>query len=322
MSNSSYLIPLAVGAAFGLALEHGRIIEPTLIQGQFALFHHNAMIKMFLTASAVSMLGFATLEAVFKKETSRSTFTVDFQRGLYAVIVGPALLGMGMAISGSCPGTVFAQLGAGSFGALFVLAGGLCGAYGFSVFFRYLEAKRETELLSEPKLSTETVSFNDFINKKFKTTLTVHQLSYYMGGAMLALVLLLEILVPWRSDLAQVMPNATLLTANPPILSGILIGCAQITLQYFQKRVLGSSSSYSCIVGNCLQGSVECPYLDRMACNFTWQVCLMGGITLGAFLSSTYSGAVYVGLPLTLWTAIKFFFSGAVMVFGGQLAGT
>ena len=53
---------------------------------------------------------------------------------LKADIIGGLILGAGIAISGACPGTSLAQLGAGYRDALFIIAGGIAGAlvYGYN----------------------------------------------------------------------------------------------------------------------------------------------------------------------------------------------
>ena len=44
-------------------------------------------------------------------------------------IIGGILFGIGWAITGACPGPIFAQIGAGEYPALATLAGGVLGAF-------------------------------------------------------------------------------------------------------------------------------------------------------------------------------------------------
>ena len=59
-------------------------------------------------------------------------------------LVGGLLLGAGISIAGVCPGTVFAQIGAGYRDAWFTVAGGVLGAMAFG----YLEPQLRPILLS------------------------------------------------------------------------------------------------------------------------------------------------------------------------------
>lgn len=57
--------------------------------------------------------------------------TTKFDKGLLSLAAGAFILGTGLTVAGSCPGTVFAQVGAGSSQAWLVLAGGLVGAFSY-----------------------------------------------------------------------------------------------------------------------------------------------------------------------------------------------
>ncbi len=84
------------------------------------------LILTFAVAVAVTSLG---LHAVRKQERSR------LSRGRMhpGIIPGAALFGIGWALTGACPGVVFAQLGEGQLLALVSLAGVLAGnaIYGY-----------------------------------------------------------------------------------------------------------------------------------------------------------------------------------------------
>ncbi|MDE3058796.1 MAG: YeeE/YedE family protein [Bacteroidota bacterium] len=50
----------------------------------------------------------------------------QFNKGF---IIGGLIFGLGWAITGACPGPIFAQIGAGEYPAVFTLAGALTGAF-------------------------------------------------------------------------------------------------------------------------------------------------------------------------------------------------
>ena len=49
------------------------------------------------------------------------------------VIIGGTLFGAGWAITGACPGPIYAQIGGGEWMALITLAGALVGMYGYAM---------------------------------------------------------------------------------------------------------------------------------------------------------------------------------------------
>ncbi|MBI1238684.1 MAG: YeeE/YedE family protein [Alphaproteobacteria bacterium] len=120
------LTGVLMGIVFGFALEKGRVFEPGVIVGQMQLSNF-IMLKVFLTAIATGSLALAAL-------TGFEIVTLHPKATFYAAdVIGGGLLGVGIALAGACPGTVLAQAGAGYRDALFTLAGGLAGAFVYSI---------------------------------------------------------------------------------------------------------------------------------------------------------------------------------------------
>lgn len=126
-----------MGAVFGFALEKSRVFEPGMIVGQMQL-RNFIMLKIFLTAVATGLIVLAVMNGLFEvKLHPKAT--------LYgANVMGGLLLGAGITLAGACPGTVFAQIGAGYRDAWATLVGGLAGA----LTFGYLEPALKPVLLS------------------------------------------------------------------------------------------------------------------------------------------------------------------------------
>lgn len=118
------LLGLAMGGVFGLALEKSRVFEPGVILGQMQL-RNFIMLKVFLTAVATGLVVLSVLHGlgVVKLGPKATLYAAD--------IVGGLLLGVGIALAGACPGTVFAQVGAGYRDARVTLAGAAAGAAAF-----------------------------------------------------------------------------------------------------------------------------------------------------------------------------------------------
>ena len=174
---------ILMGIVFGFALEKSRVFEPGVIVGQMQL-RNFIMLKVFLTAVATGAVVLAVLNGFgFVKLAPKAAL-------YYADVAGGLVLGAGIALAGGCPGTVWAQIGAGYRDAYFTLAGGLAGAVGYS----YAQPALEKTALTN---SGGKLIFSDLFG-----------IAYWQGALVLAAVLvvffiLLERWRPWRSDLGQ-----------------------------------------------------------------------------------------------------------------------
>ena len=115
------VLGIVMGIVFGWALEKSRVINPEVIIGQFQLKIF-IMLKVFLTAIVTGLCVFSIF------------FFLGFDRLNWKVfslgpdVIGGVLLGIGIAIAGACPGTVFAQIGAGYKDSIAMLFGAIAGA--------------------------------------------------------------------------------------------------------------------------------------------------------------------------------------------------
>lgn len=118
---------LVMGLVFGIALEKSRVFEPGMIVGQMRL-QNFTMLKVFMSAVVTGLIALGILHGM-------GLITLH-PKALYlgAQVIGGGLLGLGMVLAGACPGTVFAQIGAGYKDAWMILVGGVVGAlvYGYA----------------------------------------------------------------------------------------------------------------------------------------------------------------------------------------------
>src|SRR5262245_36899215 len=118
-------VGIAMGIVFGFAFEKSRVFEPGMIVGQMQL-RNFIMLKVFLTAVATGAIVLAALNGLGFVE-------LQPRAAAYAPhVIGGLLLGAGISLSGACPGSTLAQIGAGYRDALFTLAGSLLGALTFA----------------------------------------------------------------------------------------------------------------------------------------------------------------------------------------------
>jgi hypothetical protein len=171
---------LTMGAIFGVALEKSRVFEPGTIVSQMQL-RTFLMLKVFLTAVATGLVILAVLNSVWGVKM--------YPKGLVwqADIVGGLLLGAGIAIAGACPGTVFAQIGAGYRDAWFTVAGGILGAMAFG----YAEPLLRLVLLSG---GPGALTFDRLVQVPFWAV------ALGVAAVLVAALATLERLQPWRDE--------------------------------------------------------------------------------------------------------------------------
>jgi uncharacterized protein len=178
---AAILIGLAMGIVFGFALEKSRVFEPGLIVGQMQM-RSFIMLKVFLTAVATGLIVIGILHGFF----GVSLYPKNLLYG--ADILGGLILGAGITLAGACPGTVFAQIGAGYRDAWLILLGGLAGALSFS----YAEPSLKPWLLSG---GPGKVTLNTLLGLPFWA------LAFGFAVILIALLIALEKWRPWTSEI-------------------------------------------------------------------------------------------------------------------------
>jgi uncharacterized protein len=180
---AAIFLGLAMGAVFGIALEKSRVFEPGAILSQMQL-RTFLMVKIFLTAVITGLLVLAVLNGVWGVKMYPKALIWQ------ADIVGGLLLGVGISIAGACPGTVFAQIGAGYRDAWFTVAGGLLGAAAFG----YLEPTLRALLLSggPGKFTLDQL-----------LPLPFWGLALGVAAALAGLLVVLERRSPWRDEIGS-----------------------------------------------------------------------------------------------------------------------
>lgn len=122
-----------------------------------------------------------------------------------------------------------------------------------------------------------------------------------------------------------------------PYVAGVIIGLLQIPAFMIVDTALGTSSSYVKVAGHLAMlfdpAAGDAGYFAKYVndAKYVWQLALVIGVTIGAFLSARLSNLERTGMSRVWWRAVGLralwlrmamgFFGGFVMLFGARLAG-
>ena len=123
----------AVGIIFGIVFVKAEIISWFRIQEMFKLqsFHMYGVIGTAVVVGAISVFLIKKLK-IKTVHGEEITFTnKKFNKGQ---IYGGLIFGLGWAITGACPGPLFAQLGSGALAIIVVIASAMAGTWVYGKF--------------------------------------------------------------------------------------------------------------------------------------------------------------------------------------------
>jgi uncharacterized membrane protein YedE/YeeE len=209
-------------------------------------------------------------------------------------IIGGLMIGAGMTLTGSCPGTVYAQIGVGMNSGPLVLAGGILGGIIYAGVSQHLKTKAAKEAKVDSCL---TVSEKIHVDAKL---------------VLLAFEGICASIVATSTAYGPRSPNGVL----SPVVGGLLMGGSQLTSVLLTKNTLGISGSYEelgkwfwKVVGVSQKGPIS-----------SRSIVFAIGTTLGSWALVTARPTARPFDVLTL-DPLHAVFGGAIMAFGARLAG-
>ncbi len=134
MKDLKFILP---GILFGIILTKSEVISWFRINKMFR-FEEPHMYLIISSAIFIGLISFLIIKYSGVKDFQGNKIVITEKELNKGVIIGGFLFGCGWAVTGACPGPIFAQIGAGEFAALFTLAGALTGAYLFLIFKKKL----------------------------------------------------------------------------------------------------------------------------------------------------------------------------------------
>ncbi|MCS6846181.1 MAG: YeeE/YedE thiosulfate transporter family protein [Anaerolineae bacterium] len=126
------LFVLLIGVMFGIVLTKSEVISWFRIQKMFR-FEEAHMYLIIASAVLVGAISVFLIKRFNLKTIQGEPITIKEKKWQKGVVIGGIIFGLGWAITGACPGPIYAQIGAGTWLALATFAGALVGAYLFAV---------------------------------------------------------------------------------------------------------------------------------------------------------------------------------------------
>ncbi|EWY79898.1 hypothetical protein FOYG_16963 [Fusarium oxysporum NRRL 32931] len=211
---------LLSGAIFGTGLTLSGVASPQVIKGQFQLsdFH---MLATFLTASASSAAIFAVynLRGSGKKITTKQPSSHGWVGSYDGNIIGGAMIGLGMSLTGACPGTVLVQAVSGIGNSRLLAASVL--------FAGIVWAKLKPYIIGKPtKNQPGNVTVMEATGWSARRTILSYEMALFSAiGATLGLA-------PRSQGLLH------------PVAGGVLIGLGQLSSVILTEKPVGVSTAY------------------------------------------------------------------------------
>jgi uncharacterized protein len=119
---------LLVGIYFGIVLTKSEVVRWQRVHDMF-LFKEPFMYLIIATGIAVAMVSMKLINALGIRTVDGKPIVYEPKPFHTGVVVGGTVFGAGWAITGACPGPIYAQIGGGAWMSVVTLVGALFGMY-------------------------------------------------------------------------------------------------------------------------------------------------------------------------------------------------
>ena len=134
MKSLKYIL---AGIFFGIVLTKSEVLSWYRIQEMFQ-FDSFYMYGIFMTAIPTAMLGIWLIKIMKLKSMENESITVIKKTWNKGIVFGSLIFGFGWALTGACPGPLFALIGAGYSVTLVTLLSAIIGTWVFGKLQKYL----------------------------------------------------------------------------------------------------------------------------------------------------------------------------------------
>ncbi len=128
VSKLALSMSLVMGIYFGIVLTKSEVVRWQRVHDMF-LFHEPQMYLIIGTGIAVAMFSMLIIKRFHGKSITGDLIVYQPKPYHLGVIIGGTLFGAGWAITGACPGPIYAQIGSGVWPAGFTFGGALVGMF-------------------------------------------------------------------------------------------------------------------------------------------------------------------------------------------------
>lgn len=146
------ILAIIIGGAFGFVLDRVGATNPNYIINMLRLKDLHLMKVILLAIGFSSMLVFAGIALGLVDAGHLSV-----KDAYWGVFVGGAILGVGFAVAGYCPGTGLTAAAAGRKDAIVFAIGGLLGAFAYMLTYEHTKAMGLLEKLWGGKVTVGTI---------------------------------------------------------------------------------------------------------------------------------------------------------------------
>lgn len=122
---------LLVGIFFGIVLVKSEVVRWQRVHDMF-LFREPLMYLIIATGIVVAGIAMALIRRTGLRTVTGEPVRYQPKPFHQGIVWGGILFGAGWAITGACPGPIYAQIGAGAWMALVTLAGAVAGMYAYA----------------------------------------------------------------------------------------------------------------------------------------------------------------------------------------------
>ena len=126
-----------VGIIFGIVFVKAEIISWFRIQEMFR-FQSFHMFGVIGTAVVVGLISVQLIKKLNIKTLSGEAISINPKTYTKGTIIGSLLFGFGWAITGACPGPLFAEIGSGFFSIFVTMLSALAGTWTYGYFQKRL----------------------------------------------------------------------------------------------------------------------------------------------------------------------------------------
>jgi len=127
---------LMIGIFFGVILIKSEVASWFRIQKMFRL-EEAYMYLIIASAVVVGAISLYLIKRFQVKTISRDTIQIKTKKFQKGTIIGGILFGLGWAVTGACPGPIYAQIGSGEYMAIVTFIGAFSGMY----LYAYLQPR-------------------------------------------------------------------------------------------------------------------------------------------------------------------------------------